>query len=104
MHFLWDNAYDFNSENILYTFELAQDYTYKEPLYKEEEIVLPEIVLDLLPPGQYFIRIKAKNESGFMQQAFDSYVTDKGKVYGTKCFYVLEDGSIMEDIYDEGAE
>lgn len=28
---------------------------------------------------------------------FDYYVTDGNKVYGTKCFYVKADGSIVED-------
>lgn len=51
--------------------------------------------------GQYFIRVTAKNESGKTQTAFDYYYTDDGKVYGTKCFYVLEDGSIEEDTENE---
>nr|WP_308625306.1 CotH kinase family protein [uncultured Eisenbergiella sp.] len=103
LQFDWENAYDFDSENITYTFTLGRDYTFEEPIYREENVVVPGIKLEMLPPGQYFINVEAKNESGYVQQAFDYYVIDSGKVYGTKCFYVLEDGSVIEDIYDEGS-
>ena len=43
----------------------------------------------------------AENASGYEQCAFDCYVIESGKVYGTKCFYVLEDGTIVEDVYVE---
>ena len=56
---------------------------------------------DLLPPGQYFIRVKARDSSGNEQYAFDYYVTEQGKEYGIKCFYILPDGTIAEDVYEE---
>ena len=59
------------------------------------------MILDTLPAGQYFIRVTAQNESGYSQTAFDYYVTDIGKHYGVKCFYVLEDGTVEEDVYEE---
>lgn len=101
LQFGWDNAYDFDSENITYSFTLGRDYTFEDPIYQEEKVVVPHIETEILPPGQYFIKVEAKNESGYIQQAFDYYVIDSGKVYGTKCFYVLEDGSVIEDIYNE---
>lgn len=97
----WEAAYDFNAENITYTFELATDYTFANPLIRQEGVVIPEIRGDALPAGQYFIRVTAKNESGREQYAFDYYVIESGKVYGTKCFYVGEDGTIVEDVYVE---
>jgi hypothetical protein len=33
--------------------------------------------------------------------AFDYYVIETGKVYGTKCFHVDAEGNIVEDIYVE---
>ena len=57
--------------------------------------------MDKLPAGQYFMRIYAKNESGKSQCAFDYYVLEKGKVYGTKSFYIDKDGKVVEDIYVE---
>ena len=98
----WDNSYDFDAETITYTFELAKDYNFNEIIVKQENILLPEAEFDLLPEGQYFIRVTARNTSGYEQYAFDYYIIDSGKVYGTKCFYVDADGNIVEDIYVEG--
>ena len=98
----WNSAYDFDAETITYTFELAADYTFANPLIKEEGLLIPDVKGDTLPPGQYFIRVTAKNTSGYEQYAFDYYYLESGKVYGTKCFYVMEDGTIVEDVYEEG--
>ena len=57
--------------------------------------------MDTLPAGQYFLRVRATNESGYTQDAFDYYVTEAGKHYGMICFYVQPDGSIVEDTYEE---
>lgn len=102
LNFDWDVSYDFDAENITYDFELAKDYTFTKPIEKAAGLALPEFQTDRLKPGQYFIKVTAKNESGYSQFAFDYYVTDQGKVYGVKCFYILADGRIAEDIYDEG--
>ena len=102
MVYTWNSAYDFDAETITYTFELARDYTFANPLIKQEGLLIPDIKGDKLPAGQYFIRVTAENASGYQQYAFDYYTIDSGKVYGTKCFYVMEDGTIVEDVYEEG--
>ena len=98
---MWDPAYDFDAEDILYTVELAKDYLISQVIFRQEGLVLPETQLALPAPGQYFIRVRATNASGYTQDAFDYYVTDYGKAYGMKCFYILPDGSIVEDTYEE---
>ncbi len=98
---MWDNSYDFNAETITYTFELATDYSFTNPIHKQENIIVPETSFDALPPGQYFMRVTSKNQSGYSQYAFDSYVLSTGKIYGTKCFYVNAAGEIVEDEYVE---
>ena len=85
----------------MYKVEIARDYLFTDVLYKKENQLLPEITTNLPEPGQYFVRIQATNESGQTQDAFDYYITDSGKHFGMKCFYVNEDGSISEDIYEE---
>lgn len=102
MQLIWDPAYDFDNENITYQVEIATDYLFQNVLYSDSGLRIPQIELDPLPEGQYFVRIYATNESGKTQSAFDYYVADSRKVYGTKCFYVLADGTIEEDIYVEG--
>lgn len=96
----WDVSYDFQLEDIVYQAELARDYTMTD-IIASYEGVLPEFETDMLPPGQYFIRVKSKDAAGLEQYAFDYYVTERGKEYGIKCFYVLPDGSIGEDVYEE---
>lgn len=98
----WDNSFDFDAETITYTFELARDYNFNNIIVKEENLKIPGAQFDKLPKGQYFMRVTATNASGHSQYAFDYYVVDSGKVYGTKCFYVNADGRIVEDIYVEG--
>ena len=98
---VWEVAYSFEVESITYTFELARDYNFKDPIVKETGLTLPRIKFDTLPEGQYFIRVIASDEGGDTQTAFDSYITENGKIYGTKCFYVDKDGQIVEDVYVE---
>lgn len=102
IYFLWDNAFDFDEETVLYTFELSADYAFQNPIVVEENIFTPEYTYEnKLEPGQYFVRVKAVNESGYEQYAFDYYVSSNAKYYGIKCFYVMPDGSIREDVYEE---
>ena len=96
----WDVSYDFQAEDITYRAELARDYRMTD-IIASYEGSLPEFDFDILPPGQYFIRVRSYDISGNEQYAFDYYVTEHGKEYGIKCFYVLPDGSIGEDVYEE---
>lgn len=96
----WDVSYDFQAEDISYKAEIARDYAMQDILGTYEG-VWPEMEMALPPPGQYFVRVQAKDSSGNEQYAFDYYVTEQGKEYGIKCFYVLPDGTIGEDIYEE---
>lgn len=101
--FVWDTSYDFDEETISYTLEIDDDYSFSSPIIKEDGLFVPEYLYEGdLPAGQYFMRIRAVNESEYEQYAFDYYVTaDSVKEYGVKCFYVLGDGSIEEETYEE---
>ena len=102
LRIVWDASYDFDNEGITYSVEVASDYLFHNMIYSQQNIRVPQIDIDILPEGQYFVRVIATNESGKTQTAFDYYVVESQKNYGTKCFYVLADGSIAEDIYVEG--
>ena len=97
----WDPSYNFEIENIYYTVELAKDYLFTTTFFRQENLILPELTMYTLPAGQYFLRVRATNASGYTQDAFDYYVTEAGKHYGMICFYVQPDGSIVEDTYEE---
>lgn len=98
LHLEWDISYDFQGEDITYTVQLSDNYTFATVLYEESNLHSPMITMPVqLEPGKYYIRVKATNESGREQYAFDTYMAEEGKQYGIKCFYYLEDGSIVED-------
>ena len=97
----WDISYDFDAEDITYTVEVAKDYLFRDVIYRSERQFLPDAELDLPEAGQYFVRVQAENSSGYTQDAFDYYVTDSGKNYGMKCFYITQDGRVEEDLYEE---
>lgn len=93
----WETSYDFHQEELRYDITVARDYLCKDVVFSKTDLVLPETVMDTLPDGQYFIRMSVRNSSGKTQDAFDYYVTDDGKTYGTKCFYI-KSGKVVEDV------
>ncbi len=101
LHLTWDSSYNFEVEDLYYTVELAKDYLFNTVIFRQEDLLLPELITSTPPAGQYFLRVRATNASGYTQDAFDYYVTDAGKHYGMICFYIQPDGSIVEDTYDD---
>ena len=102
LKFNWDVSYDLDAEDITYSVEVARDYLFQDVIYQNTTLTVPEAEMDLPEAGQYFVRIRATNTSGKTQDAFDYYVTDEGKHYGMKCFYITEDSTVEEDNYEEG--
>lgn len=96
LNIVWDGAYDFNHESISYSAVIARDYNCTDIIasYTGD---LPYMSSAVLPAGQYYVKVVATNKSGYSQVAFDYYNGSKGTVYGVKCFFVLEDGRIVED-------
>ena len=102
LKFNWDVSYDLDAEDITYSVEVARDYLFRDVIYQNTTLTVPEAEMDLPEAGQYFVRVRATNTSGKTQDAFDYYVTDEGKHYGMKCFYITEDNTVEKDIYEEG--
>lgn len=96
----WDISYDFQKDDVIYTAKLSKNYDMSDVIMTYEGM-WPEIETDLLPAGQYFLQVKSRDTAGNEQFAFDHYITENGKVYGILCFYVLPDGSIVGDTYEE---
>ena len=80
---------------------LVTDYQFQNVIFRQEGVAVPEVQTSVPAAGQYFVRVRATDSSGKTQDAFDYYVTDNGKNYGMKCFYVTADQRIEEDIYEE---
>lgn len=99
VYFSWEAAYDFDGEDITYSFAVARDYQFQEILCTREGLIMPWAEARITEPGQYFVRVSARNASGYTQDAFDYYVANNGKAYGMRCFYLLEDRSIEVEDY-----
>ncbi len=99
----WDNSYDFEKEMITYTIILSRNFDGSDPIVNVSGLKIPEYIYEgELEPGQYFIRIIATDASGNTQQAFDRYnSTEYGTQHGVKCFYLTNDGEVLEEVYDE---
>ena len=97
----WDAAYDLNGQKITYKVEVAKDFEFKEIIHTEEGITLSETGLDMPEKGHYFARVTATNEAGETRHAFDYYVTEVGKHFGVKSFFIQSNGKISEDVYEE---
>ena len=94
--FSWDASYDFDDEEIRYTFEVAEDYLFQNVISTQKELLVPQAYTEELPPGQYFYRVTAVNESGMTQTAMETYESIEGvKYYGVVCFYIQLDGSVV---------
>lgn len=102
LRFNWDVSYDLDAEDITYSVEVARDYLFQDVIYQNTTLTVPESEMELPNAGQYFVRVRATNTSGKTQDAFDYYVTDEGKHYGMRCFYITEDNTVEEDDYEEG--
>ena len=94
--FTWDPSFDFDGESITYQFELATDYLFQSVISVQDNLSVAQAFTEKLLPGQYFIRITSKNESGMTQTAMEMYQgTDDVKRYGVIGFNVLADGTIQ---------
>ena len=80
---------------------VPKDYKFNEIVFRQDNIQIPEAETTVPADGQYFVRVRATNASGQTQDAFDYYVTDDGKNYGIKCFYITGGQNVEEDIYEE---
>ena len=93
--FSWEDSYDMNGGALKYTFELASDYHFTNPIMVETDLGTPTIKYETLPAGQYFQRVSVSNESGETGTAMGIYkAADDLNYYGVKCFYIGLDGSV----------
>lgn len=98
--YTWQVAFDFDGESIKYDVEIARNLAMTDLIASYKGLEIPIVTTDVLPMGEYFIRVKAINESGKEQYAMDYYVTENVKHYGVYGFYIQPDGSI-EPVFTE---
>ncbi len=90
----WDTSYDINGEALTYDYILARDYAFTDVLSHGEGLVIPTVAVPAPSPGRYYLRVIARNESGYTMDCFDYYSTHvNGKAYGCYAFMIHEDGT-----------
>ncbi len=98
----WDTAYDYGGEEVTYDYVIATDYEFNNVVTGEQGLVLPMATTDMLPPGEYFLKVVARNESGYATDCFDYCPVDEyGKAYGCYRFIIDPDGSITANLDEE---
>ncbi|HOJ00802.1 MAG TPA: CotH kinase family protein [Anaerolineaceae bacterium] len=90
--FSWDEAYDFDAQNITYQLSISKNWNFREIVFQTEVVNFLSVELNLLPPGEYFWRIIAVNEDGKMQYPFDYYTDLNGVEHpGIRNFYINQE-------------
>ncbi|MCI8455157.1 MAG: spore coat protein CotH [Lachnospiraceae bacterium] len=92
----WDVAYDVDHEEITYAVALASDYRYETVIERQEGLRLPRTSFGPVSPGDYYLKVTARNASGYEQECYDFYSRPDGggKAYGTVAFTIGQDGQV----------
>jgi len=91
----WDAAYDLDGERITYRVILARDYEFTDVVFRADGLWIPNVSFGAPEAGEYYLRVQAVNESGYVQECFDYIAVDGvGKVYGTYAFSIDERGKV----------
>jgi len=100
LSFSWAEAYDFDAEFIYYNVQVARDWSFAPGtiVYESLDQLPSNTTISMLPPGNYYWRIIARNESGKTQIPFDQVVTDSGIHQGMRRFIILEDGKVQNPL------
>jgi len=97
LDFKWEEAYDFNGQDITYDFVVSTDFGFKKIVAEGKLTNVTDFQMTMLAPGIYFWRVTAENTSGKTQVPFDYYV-DSNFVnqYGMKYLHITPDGQVLE--------
>lgn len=94
LHLEWEEAYLFQEGEVRYMVELSKNPEFANCILREESYAGTGLDLPLPEVGQYFLRVRADDGQGNLQDAYEYYLTEQDSTaYSTLCFYVLDDGS-----------
>ena len=95
--FIWEEAYDFDAQDIRYQFQVSRDWDFIDVIADHLMTNLTSIQIPMLKQGAYFWRVIATNEDSYSQYAFDYYRDAEGDRHsGMKYFYITPDGGVLE--------
>ncbi len=90
MEFDWSESYDFQGDQIYYSFELSDSPTFDKIIYKKDNIITNQLIIKTIPAGHYFYRVYITDSKGNRSDAFDIYYDEDTLLYsyGVKDFYI----------------
>ncbi len=91
----WNDSYDFDGEFLRYRVQLARDWTFEDPVFEADGLLVTRASLPVPEAGEYYWRVTVKNESGREQTAFDNVVTASGSHTGMRRFTIGHDGTVV---------
>ena len=92
----FDSSYSFAGDALTYHIVLSKTPD-GEYVYLDKETDDTTVSLPLPEPGQYFVSVTVQDSEGNEQEAANVYETENGTVYGVRCFWILNDGTIADD-------
>ncbi len=98
----WEPSYLYPGDAPVYSVELSRDPNFTDKLVDVDSQTETSLETELLPEGQYFLRVRAGDGQGSWQDAYEYYLTETDRtIHSTLCFYVLADGSVQANEYIE---
>jgi spore coat protein H len=97
LSFVWEESFDFQSQDITYRFIVAKDPSFNEIVFDKSMVNLTNIQIEPLAPGEYYWRVTAMIEAGNSQLPFDN-LFDAGDTprSGLKRFYITPEGKVED--------
>lgn len=96
MKLSFTSSYSFSGDDLTYHVILSRTPDGSDVIL-EEETSDTTLSVDLPDPGQYFVFVTVRDTEGSEQEAENVYETENGTVYGVRCFWILDDGTIADD-------
>lgn len=88
LRFEWESSFDVQGDEITYDLLISDTPEFEEIIYQETELAYPGIEIPLLPQGEYYWRIVARDSSGHWRYTFDDYIEEGKKYLGVWKFKV----------------
>ncbi len=90
IEFNWSESFDFQKDQIYYSFELSDSPTFDNIIYKKDNLLNNQLIIKTIPSGHYFYRVYITDSDGNKSDAFDIYYDEDTMLYsyGVKDFYI----------------
>lgn len=87
-YFSWTSSYDFQGDELNYTFILSTDYNFKNIIAKYENLKTVFCKVSKLKPGTYYWKVIVYDEKGNWQLPFDTLRVSSSNIHGTQMLRV----------------